>query len=106
MSKKFIVDLLISKLPVVVLSSESAYLKDILKIWESYKDIIKSAFGDAINLKLLVLICILDFIPIEISSFKKVADLTEVSCIIVKKERMAIKFVIDFNSCFHYKMNT
>jgi len=69
-SEKFVVDLLISKLPVVVLSTESPDLENILKVWESNEDIIKSAIGDTINLKLLVLICILDFKPVEVSSFK------------------------------------
>ena len=69
-SEKFVVDLLISKLPVVVLSTESPDLENFLKVWESNKDIIKSAIGDAVNLKLLVLICILDLKPVEVSSFK------------------------------------
>lgn len=105
-SKKFVVYLLISKLPVVVLSTKSSYLKNILEIWESNKDIIKSAISDAVNFKLLVLISILNFVPIEVPSFEKVADLTKVSYIIIKKERKAVMFVIDFNSCFHHKMNT
>ena len=105
-SKKFVVYLLISKLPVVVLSTKSSYLKNILEIWESNKDIIKSAISDAVNFKLLVLISILNFVPIEVPSFEKVADLTKVSYIIIKKERKAVMFVIDFDSCFHYKMNT